>query len=550
MPSLVLFGRRTFFAGDDIRAATLIVFLFRFIQFTLSLPILIYLFNAHNRSEIIDNRDICFATAEDVSFAKEHALEILNFYAGLSLSMAIVGMIMCIPTYTISGRGTPTQTEPRRALAPLCYLNLTLLNLIRLVNFSVGLLSSSLLGDYCKCREYVLAQPTLDPSSLKLKEECLNDSAWLSIFIGLLVTHSMDAVFFGGTILYFGCKVLPSIRTILLSEQARWQCCCRCCFGITSCFTCCLYGGKQAVRGDFSDFALLMTNYFDDNGILDVTASDLLAGLLMLKRVNLQEEIESRNRFAKVMKKDLTSAQEELEEQRMSTVQTQTRPSMQNLAGDLNMARLTQSWAPGRSLSFRPKEDTTDISEMGREYPTRPLFAPVIRETLSEKNPYERYLLAEGARFICIAEAVYGNPVKSWQDALGLSKIFSSRSRTDLDLKLERISQVLTLWPVYGIKPEDIVYTQFKRGIAMTPYAIVVDHAWKSVIVTIRGSSSFEDVLADITLRPDELVDLGHECGFNGEGRYCHAGVLVCAEWIYRDLGRYVPLRVESIQLC
>jgi hypothetical protein len=61
---------------------------------------------------------------------------------------------------------------------------------------------------------------------------------------------------------------------------AFFRCCCTC----TSLLTCCLFGGLGAVMGDFVDVSAAMEELFDDAGHLDVTISDILAGLVLLSR--------------------------------------------------------------------------------------------------------------------------------------------------------------------------------------------------------------------------------------------------------------------------
>ena len=46
--------------------------------------------------------------------------------------------------------------------------------------------------------------------------------------------------------------------------------------------------------------------------------------------------------------------------------------------------------------------------------------------------------------------------------------------------------------------------------------------------------------MIDVLVEPEPLDKLGEEFGFNGEGQYCHSGVLGCAKHIYSDLQRYV----------
>jgi hypothetical protein len=73
-----------------------------------------------------------------------------------------------------------------------------------------------------------------------------------------------------------------------------------------------------------------------------------------------------------------------------------------------------------------------------------------------------------------------------------------------------------------------------------TPFAVVLDHAWKSVVVTIRGSQSIDDWISDTAMVPIELAKAGEKYGFDGVDKYAHKGFLDRAEWITHDLFRYV----------
>jgi hypothetical protein len=67
---------------------------------------------------------------------------------------------------------------------------------------------------------------------------------------------------------------------------------------------------------------------------------------------------------------------------------------------------------------------------------------------------------------------------------------------------------------------------------------IVVDRAWRTVVIAIRGTLSLEDMITDVTISPQCLEALGQKFGFDGAGEYCHNGILAGARWIYDDLER------------
>lgn len=93
------------------------------------------------------------------------------------------------------------------------------------------------------------------------------------------------------------------------------------------------------------------------------------------------------------------------------------------------------------------------------------------------------------------------------------------------------------------LSKSDIAYATFESGgFYETPYCIVIDRKWKSVVLSIRGSLTLEDCVVDCLLDPTPLDALGEKCGFAGAGQYCHGGVLECTNWLHEDLMRYAPL--------
>lgn len=95
-----------------------------------------------------------------------------------------------------------------------------------------------------------------------------------------------------------------------------------------------------------------------------------------------------------------------------------------------------------------------------------------------------------------------------------------------------------------GLEKSDIAYASFEAGFYETPYCIIIDRKWKSVVLSIRGSLTLEDCVVDVLLDPSPLDALGVKYGFDGAGQYCHGGVLECANWLHEDLMRYVSFFV------
>jgi sn1-specific diacylglycerol lipase len=87
--------------------------------------------------------------------------------------------------------------------------------------------------------------------------------------------------------------------------------------------------------------------------------------------------------------------------------------------------------------------------------------------------------------------------------------------------------------PIDGVAEKDILYANYECDVVKCPFAVVLDHKWNSVVVTIRGSTTIDDFVTDMTVDEVELTEWGKRCGFDGEGRFAHRGFLDSSAWIY-----------------
>lgn len=539
MPSLKLFGKPTIFAGDDLRFFTACASVYRLLQLSLAVSLLLVTKQAaENNDELIVRLEACDPDDGLLSSLATNDLAVLYAYDSVSIILAAVGLATVSPMFFISGLGTPTDTEPRKALFVLCYINLFLVNSIRILCFCFGMLSIFVLLSFCEC--LAEDEESYDETSSNFTDYCPNVGAWLAVMITLVVTHGIDFIAAGVTILYFFCKLaIPS--GAFLSTQSRWKRYLQFCCGLSSLLTCCVFGGAEAIRGDFGDFALVLANYFNNNGILDMTPSDVVAGLMMVQRLQRQEQQETRARLEQEARK---SSQEDVASNMLQNYKS-------DHMEDSNFFRVDYAGAyhqrptrdVQRSLSH-PQLSLASISS------SNSIIEP-INERLSERHPREVYLLAEGARFIPIAQATYTwfsflleHPLFGCWRLLyrTLRRCCSCKSSCKGNDKIIGDSccqtHFVALEAITGLKEDDIVYASFEEGVVATPYTISIDHEWKSVVVAIRGTMSMESLLADITIKPEELKRMGEKCGFDGEGLYCHKGMLACTEWIYNDLMR------------
>eukprot|EP00587_Corethron_hystrix_P004764 CAMPEP_0113298676 /NCGR_PEP_ID=MMETSP0010_2-20120614/1023_1 /TAXON_ID=216773 ORGANISM="Corethron hystrix, Strain 308" /NCGR_SAMPLE_ID=MMETSP0010_2 /ASSEMBLY_ACC=CAM_ASM_000155 /LENGTH=387 /DNA_ID=CAMNT_0000151773 /DNA_START=199 /DNA_END=1362 /DNA_ORIENTATION=+ /assembly_acc=CAM_ASM_000155 len=98
-----------------------------------------------------------------------------------------------------------------------------------------------------------------------------------------------------------------------------------------------------------------------------------------------------------------------------------------------------------------------------------------------------------------------------------------------------------------GLAQSDIVYASFRSGLDKLPYAIVIDHSWKALVISIRGTLSLEDLVMDVVLDPASLAELGETYGFPGTDQYVHRGILLCVKWLKDDLDKH-NLLTEQLQ--
>lgn len=81
-------------------------------------------------------------------------------------------------------------------------------------------------------------------------------------------------------------------------------------------------------------------------------------------------------------------------------------------------------------------------------------------------------------------------------------------------------------------------YANFANNLVATPYAILVDDEAQKIVITVRGTLSLDDIVADLQYNPVSLEKTGKVCGFSGEGHFCHKGILTRAKWLYNDINR------------
>lgn len=90
---------------------------------------------------------------------------------------------------------------------------------------------------------------------------------------------------------------------------------------------------------------------------------------------------------------------------------------------------------------------------------------------------------------------------------------------------------------VTGLKDHHVVYSSFSSELGEAiPYTISLDHDREAIVISLRGTLSFADLVTDLMATPAPLQALGEVWGFDGNGHYAHSGMLQVALQIRQDL--------------
>jgi len=184
-------------------------------------------------------------------------------------------------------------------------------------------------------------------------------------------------------------------------------------------------------------------------------------------------------------------------------------------------------------------------------------FRPTVRRKLSPENAFDRQVLSEGARYCRVALAAYSWMMYLWTSrcigccelsAVTLCELCMCRPRYcrtrdhvigDNWCAWKQTSVLKTL----GIDEGDFLFANFRNDVNVCPYIILVDRRCRNILIVIRGTLSFEDMISDVTISPDPLDDIGEEFGFDGIGEHCHRGMLEAAKYVCDDMEARKVLR-------
>ncbi|XP_072168397.1 diacylglycerol lipase-beta-like [Diadema setosum] len=80
-----------------------------------------------------------------------------------------------------------------------------------------------------------------------------------------------------------------------------------------------------------------------------------------------------------------------------------------------------------------------------------------------------------------------------------------------------------------GLEEDDLLHVSFHNQIFQSPFYVALDHSYKSVVISIRGTLSFKDMLTDVSADAEMLDVVGYEI-------YAHRGIVNNSKYILNKL--------------
>lgn len=147
------------------------------------------------------------------------------------------------------------------------------------------------------------------------------------------------------------------------------------------------------------------------------------------------------------------------------------------------------------------------------------------------------------SHYMKYAMASYGWPFYMYQNLFtGLCGLFTQCRCCSCVRKVNTIFKdnscqcnTAAIKKISGLQNEDLVYVTFHNRFKEVPFYVALDREKNTVVISIRGTLSLQDALADLSAKGADLEIPGVE------NSYCHAAMLDCA--------RYIKTQLESKRL-
>lgn len=502
--------------GDDLRLVTTILIIFRLFQSSLLIALLYNLF------QTVDINPDYLVITGCLEYSEDYWLYLTSVKVAcfLVLAYTLGAVVLEAIAWKISGVGTPTETEKRQKLEPLCKCIVVPMFILRCVGFALAVMGVIYTDHYCDCLR--------DVGVTDFLISCQLSTGWPYIAKVLVICMGIDVILHIIMACYISKKRLlrwhennrgPIERSF---REKSWETACKRCCQCSSIMTCYMFGGRNLTSGGYADVAIALTDFLDDGGSLDIVPSDIAAALICLVNVQKQKQIECKQELlkdshglfedtqlaTKVLrmlresarrKKNLLSSSrsfmksvfvetdgiisdseegfDELikkyslteggEEEEVEVIDFETLASADVEALQEFMLRNETL----EEVSFRLVHDNHRIN-----------FQPRISNVLDQDNAFDRLVLGEGARYSQVALAAYSWMLYVWTSRCtgcfglaGATCYEMSKCKACCCHKRENIIgdnacgwKHIAVMKSVGIEESDILYANFKNGLGVS----------------------------------------------------------------------------------
>lgn len=560
MPALVLFGRRTLIGGDDLvwpAMATILLRLCQLVCFMLPLTYQLYL---DANGKVLDY--LLIDPAGDACLHSHFFPLTVWMFLSSAFLFCTSSMLLEYKIFHWACQGSPTQVQPRtRHLEHLFELKMVVFTVILCLVVMTAICATVFAPTYIDCK----ASQQGETSSYG-KSRVGSHSWWIgyALFLLTLMGEAMLKILF---ILRICCKQPTSTEPPSQyndyhhqNVERLWEqrCSLLCsCLGMSTCF---LFGGRELSTGSSSSgqthyeaVARALSDFTESRGVLDIVPTDLAAGLLVLQRVQRQRVLESRLMLLNetIRMEQRNAFRSSPPNEYISQPQTSKTLRSRMSSSDLKQSSSSDSNSPETALltSSRATSTTTlkiSLDEVEQQTMKNPLHPTTDALIIQEGAHFARYSLAIYTWMLYIyAHPFTGCARLSCQSCSKCLHREQESSASPVEEAGTIIGDNICGWHKHsllltaGLKEADLVYAQFFNSYSISPYAILLDHETRSVVVTVRGTLSLEDLVTDVLISPESLEALGEEFGFDGTGQFCHGGVFGVTQNLYQDLIRH-----------
>ena len=351
-------------------------------------------------------------------------------------------------------------------------------------------------------------------------------------------------------------RALLSVRTgqVLTDEWAnsKWFKRQRRVFQWSYCCLCTLAGGSRLVRSDAQNelmqVAENLTRFFHHSGFLDVTPSDVIAGLLL---VRLQQRHDARALFALECAEfsqtdDSSNSTNSISGTLSSTAVTACIP---DLVVDVESPLSSVSPVSPQTVNSNRSNYMSPSELLGKSVVDRMQHMQLApRRTMDPSNPEDKRELELILYCAYYVWGVYGHfmylytyPVTGWCGlccAAFTECSASSSNSIGAEVNGDKCCGANKTGMQYMLRTlrSKLIHASFENDVNVVPYAVHHDQEKNYVVISVRGTFSLEDFATDGKFHTENLDQLGTEFSFQGENRYGHKGFVDAAAAICREI--------------